>query len=92
MSRLTFVAAALGAALALMAPERAAAQSDPLCLQPLGYIQDLEGRQEIDMITRNKVENLVEDARQLCDLDEDRAAQMKFSRAAELLEAALRTE
>ncbi|MDX1539904.1 MAG: hypothetical protein R3349_00735 [Geminicoccaceae bacterium] len=70
----------------------ASAQDGPSCLEPLEYIEDLRGRDEVDMITQNKVHNLVEEARQLCGLEEERLAQMKFRRAVQLLEAAIRPQ
>lgn len=36
------------------------------CLQPLDHLQDLKSHDAVDEITRTRVENLVEDARQLC--------------------------
>lgn len=88
----TFLPVATALAVTWSATVFGATESGPGCLQPLAYVEDLKGHDGIDMITRNKVENLVEEARQLCGRGEAQPAQMKFRHAVELLEAAIRTD
>ena len=68
--------------LVAMKTDGARAETSESCLEPLSLIADR--MEDADEVTRRKVNELVEDAKLLCEEDKAALAQEKFARALQL--------
>jgi hypothetical protein len=78
---LTLLAAAV-----MMAGPQTLARAQSSCTDPIPRIQDLRSGEAIDELTREKVDQLIEEGRELCEQGDADEAQLKFANAFELLE------
>jgi hypothetical protein len=76
----------LVAAAVMLAGPQNHALGQSSCTDPIPRIQDLRQGEAVDELTREKVDELIEEGRELCEEGDNAAAQLKFANAFELLE------